>query len=231
MKRDQAGRLPGEPDFWLSRQTPRLVRTVSRLLGPLYDKSLRWRVRDNRELQKASSERGALVCAWHGDLAASVLGGRHDNLLAMVSPHWIGELIVQAIEPLGYRTIRASRWLRPLSGMREVLRALKRGERVVVILDGPSGPRRQLNADVISVASHTGAPLVPVIGAGYPSIKFPSWDRSEWPLPFARASFRYGEPIHVPPAIDNNQRDHYQHLLVHALSNLEKKVRGDISPD
>jgi lysophospholipid acyltransferase (LPLAT)-like uncharacterized protein len=39
---------------------------------------------------------------------------------------------------------------------------------------------------------------VPIGISASPSKQFGSWDRAILPLPFARVSCRYGEPIHVP---------------------------------
>lgn len=221
--------IPGRPRSSLLRLLPRLIYAASRLIGPLYARSLRWVEVDRSGLARAEQlGRGVILCTWHGDLATQVLCERGRGLTALISPHWIGELIAQAVEALGYRTVRASRNLRRLEGMRGLLRELARGERLVMIPDGPSGPRRRLGTEIVLLASRTGAPVLPLFGAGRPSVRFPSWDRSEWPLPFARAAFRYGEPVEVPRELAEGDAERYAGIISSELARLEREVRADL---
>ena len=60
------------------------------------------------------------------------------------------------------------------------------------------GPAGSAKPGVIAVARASGARLVPIGVSAAPARQFGSWDRAILPLPFARVTCRYGEPIRVP---------------------------------
>jgi lysophospholipid acyltransferase (LPLAT)-like uncharacterized protein len=56
----------------------------------------------------------------------------------------------------------------------------------------------------VYLASRTGFPIVPVTSAARRSWVLRSWDRFRIPQPFARVVVAYGDPIAVPPRLDDD---------------------------
>src|SRR5438552_15818730 len=84
-----------------------------------------------------------------------------------------------------------------VEALRELARAIRAGEDVAVVPDGPSGPARRLQAGIVALAATTGAPIVPVGVAARPARRLQSWDRFMVPVPFAGCSVVFGGPLGV----------------------------------
>jgi lysophospholipid acyltransferase (LPLAT)-like uncharacterized protein len=73
---------------------------------------------------------------------------------------------------------------------------------VVVVPDGPRGPREVLKPGVIALARLSGAPIVPLAVGTSREWRTRSWDEFRIPRPFARCVMRFGEPIRVSRTAD-----------------------------
>jgi len=73
---------------------------------------------------------------------------------------------------------------------------------VVVVPDGPTGPREVLKVGVIALARLSGAPIVPTAFGASREWRLHSWDEFRIPKPFARCVVRFGEPIRIPAGAD-----------------------------
>lgn len=74
---------------------------------------------------------------------------------------------------------------------------LRQGWSSVISPDGPSGPTRVLKKGVLHIALESGVPIVPVRCEARPCVRLRSWDRKLVPLPFARISVVFGQPLTV----------------------------------
>ena len=83
------------------------------------------------------------------------------------------------------------------AALRALAAALRAGEDVAVIPDGPRGPCRQAQPGVVVLAALSGAPIVPLGFAARPARHLASWDEFMIPLPFARAAAVFGAPVVV----------------------------------
>src|SRR5206468_2108301 len=88
----------------------------------------------------------------------------------MLSWHRDAEIAAQAMRHLGIRAVRGSATRGWLGGLRGLLAARARGEDIVIVPDGPRGPRHEAKDGALQLARATGLPLVVVGGgAGQPS--------------------------------------------------------------
>ncbi len=120
----------------------------------------------------------------------------------LISQSADGELIAQVCKHLGLGTIRGSS---KRGGAQALLQLLRDGENthLAITPDGPRGPRRQVKTGVVLLASLTGLPIVP-LGVGFTGAwRFRSWDRFAIPRPFSTIAGVLGEPLIVPPDLDN----------------------------
>ena len=115
------------------------------------------------------------------------------SLKSRISKSFDGEIIAQAVEKMGFSTVRGSKnKKRKDKGGKEatfeLVTKLKEGKNVAITVDGPTGPLHKVKKGVIKIAKLTGAPIIPVIW--YSPSKclgtLPTWDKIKIPLWFVK---------------------------------------------
>jgi lysophospholipid acyltransferase (LPLAT)-like uncharacterized protein len=132
------------------------------------------------------------LCRTHGARPARVLASRSRD----------GELVARWVARFGLPVVRGSSSRGGSDALRALLAAVRGGEDVAVVPDGPRGPRERLQGGVVALAALTGAPVVPLGFAARPARRLASWDRFLVPLPFARAAAVFGKPAVVAREAD-----------------------------
>lgn len=84
------------------------------------------------------------------------------------------------------------------TALRAMRRALRDGYDILIAVDGPSGPRRQVKPGALWLAAVSGAPIRPVAAAARPALRLPRWDRHAVPLPGASIRLAAGEILRLP---------------------------------
>ena len=79
-----------------------------------------------------------------------------------------------------------------------MVEAYQAGYDLIIVPDGPRGPRYQAKPGVLQLARATGAPVYPVTYGAAWKTTVGSWDRLLIPFPFSRIVYIAGQPIHVP---------------------------------
>ena len=141
-----------------------------------------------------------LIVPWLNARLRRREGARAVRVLASRSRD--GELVAGFVRRFGMDVVRGSSSRGGLAAVRELARAVRAGEDVAVVPDGPRGPREQLQAGLVVLAAVTGAPVVPLGFAARPARRLASWDRFLVPWPFARAAVVFGKPATVPRGAD-----------------------------
>jgi len=143
-----------------------------------------------------------IYAVWHGRiLLLPYLYGRR-GLHALASRSRDGELVARWIRRFGLAPVRGSSTRGGGEALRVLTRALRDGGEVVVVPDGPRGPREVLKPGVIALARLSGVPIVPAAVGASREWRLRSWDEFRIPRPFARCVVRFGEPIHVSRGAD-----------------------------
>lgn len=144
-----------------------------------------------------------ILCFWHGRMVMMPFAYRGRGACIMNSRHRDGELVSQAIRRLGIEVVRGSSTRGWVGGMKGLLAAHRRGRDVIVVPDGPRGPRCQAKGGVLQLARVTGSPIYPVsCGASRSRVLRRSWDWLSIPLPFARVAWVAERPLRVPADAD-----------------------------
>jgi hypothetical protein len=121
---------------------------------------------------------------------------------ALVSRSRDGEILSMFLARFGVEAVRGSSSRGGALAARHLRRTLEQGWSVIVVPDGPRGPREVVKPGVITLARLSGAPIIPA-AVGYSSWwEARSWDRLMIPKPFARCVIRFGGPVRVPPDAD-----------------------------
>ncbi|MDO8475106.1 MAG: DUF374 domain-containing protein [Candidatus Rokubacteria bacterium] len=145
---------------------------------------------------------GVIYVVWHARLLLLPYLYRRRGLFALVSRSEDGSMIADLLRRFGFVTVRGSSSRGGAGGLRALARAIGEGHSVVVVPDGPRGPREVCKAGVVVLARLTGAPVVPAALAASSEWRARSWDEFRIPKPFSRCVVRFGEPILVPRDID-----------------------------
>ena len=178
---------------WMIRLASACIAVVVRL----WMATLRVRVvsADGRQHPIDPDEGPVIYAFWHESLLAPL--SKRPKARALISQHADGELIAQVCQRLGIGVIRGST---TRGGSQALLEMVRGGGalHLAITPDGPRGPRRQLQAGVVMVASLTGLPIVP-FGVGFTRAwRARSWDRFALPRPGSTMTGVFGEPIHIP---------------------------------
>lgn len=183
------------------RIPPTLTLAAGPVLGAIALRALGATLRVRREeaaVARLWAARAPVIYAvWHDRLLLLpyLYGHRGSRVLASRSRD--GELVARWIRRFGLEPVRGSSTRGGGEALRLLTRALRSGYEVVVVPDGPKGPREVLKPGVIALARLTGAPIVPMALGASREWRLRSWDEFRIPKPFARCVMRFGEPIYV----------------------------------
>ncbi len=141
-----------------------------------------------------------IMAFWHGRMVMTPFGYKGPGACIMNSRHRDGALISRAIERLGVEVVHGSSSRGWVGGLKGMLAAAQRGCDLVVVPDGPRGPRCTAKGGVVQLARATGLPIYPCSTASSPQrVVSKSWDWLCIPLPGAEIVYVVEEPIRVAP--------------------------------
>jgi hypothetical protein len=148
-----------------------------------------------------------LVAFWHEGVPLVPLLvarlGWPDRPVVLLSWHSDGEIAARALRRLGIDSVRGSSTRGWVGGLRGLLQSHARGRDLVIVPDGPRGPRRRAKEGVVQVARATGLSVVTVGAAAWPARRLrKSWDRMQLPRPFSRVALVMSEPLKVARRAD-----------------------------
>lgn len=161
---------------------------------------LTWRVKWDGidSLEQARQDGGpVLFCFWHSRLLGLCYTHRFRNIGIMVSKSFDGEWIARIVTKLGYRVFRGSASKDGAVALVAMLKHKNEGD-LALTVDGPRGPAEKVKPGLVSLASKTGLPVVPISYVASNSWRLKSWDRFVIPKPFSTVTVKYGARIDVP---------------------------------
>jgi lysophospholipid acyltransferase (LPLAT)-like uncharacterized protein len=141
-----------------------------------------------------------VICLWHQNLllalAPASLGLR---LAALASLSGDGAIIADYLERIGVHPVRGSSARGGARAAKELTQALGDGYHLVIAIDGPRGPYKQVKTGTLEFARRQGVPLVPLGVRATGEWRMHSWDRFRVPLPRAHVAMVFGAPVTYPP--------------------------------
>jgi len=175
-----------------------LIATVLRVVYA----TLRVRCIDPHDVIGAHARGERVVWAtWHDGIALLPLMvvrvSRTLRPRVALSWHRDAEIAAQAVRRFGVAVTRGSAARGWVGAVRGLLAANARGEDLVVVPDGPRGPRHEAKEGVVQLARATRLPVVAIGIAAAPVHRLHSWDRMQVPRPFARVALVLGAPIPI----------------------------------
>lgn len=157
-----------------------------------------WRIRviDGHHLDSLRAARkGFTFTLWHGQLLPLIWHHRGRGVMLMISEHRDGEMIARVAQSLGYGLIRGSTTRGAGRALLAAVSALEADREIAITPDGPKGPARSFAPGALVAAYRSRTPLLPVSAATNRAWRLGSWDRFMIPMPFAKVTIAYGDPI------------------------------------
>ena len=147
-----------------------------------------------------------VFCVWHNRLPLSLILyeqyvkriGQPARLSAIVSASRDGALMSEVLRRFKVLPARGSSSRRGAQVLMELAQAAQSGYDVAFASDGPRGPVYGMKVGVVVLAQMTGRALVPVSYHVSSKITLKSWDRFQIPLPFAKVTINFADPVPVP---------------------------------
>jgi lysophospholipid acyltransferase (LPLAT)-like uncharacterized protein len=175
-----------------------------RLVGP----SLRWETVGWENYEAAHKLGKSLIFAfWHCEIFPATWFWRKRGIVVMASQNFDGEYITRIIQMHGYGVARGSSSRRASRALVEMIRAVRKGSEAAFTLDGPRGPRHVAKPGVVLLAKATGAPILCFhIVLRHAWVLHKSWDRTDIPRPFTRATIFIAPPIMVSSEADEEEQ-------------------------
>lgn len=190
----------------------------------------------NRSAADADAER-LILCVWHDALLTpTFVSPRRLRLetCCLVSRHQDGGYLADAMAILGYSTVRGSTNRGGAQAVRQLMTDTA-GKHIVITPDGPRGPRREVKAGAVFLASQTGRRICAGAYACRNEWRIRgSWTDMAIPKPFTTIYLLTSAPIAVPPDLSRIELDRQVAIVQAELDRLtaeaESLARGETPP-
>jgi lysophospholipid acyltransferase (LPLAT)-like uncharacterized protein len=174
--------------------------------------------------ESIAAHHGAIFVLWHGRSLVPAFTYRHRGYWALIGLSRDGEIQDDIFRRLGYRTVRGATRRGGVRAALQLVKVVASGGVLVLAPDGPKGPTHQVHDGVVFVAQRSGRPIIPAGFSARPRVLLGFWDRYMVPIPFARATCVYGEPILVPADLDDAGRRRFAKEVERAINRCEKRA-------
>ena len=174
----------------------------------LYFGTLRIKVENLEGLLDYADSGGQFIfSSWHQRFFGGFIGPKilKKPVYIMISRSRDGDFISRVVRPFGWMAFRGSRSRGGTTALRSLLRIIKRGCIVAHIVDGPTGPAREIKPGLVSLAQKSGIPIGPAYIIYENCWTLNSWDRFMIPKPFSRVLLKIGELIPVPSELTKEE--------------------------
>lgn len=205
-----------------------IIRCADRLLYWLIRiicSTVRWEVRGREHLDEIlESGHRPIFTSWHECIIGATWFWRNRGIVVMSSASRDAEYTGRVIKRFGYGTARGSSTRGGGRALAEMAQCLSCGIEAGFTIDGPRGPALLAKPGAVTLARHTGQPILPFQVALSRFVELPSWDRLQIPLPFARALVLIAEPIYVRRDATSEEVAAKQRSLQKALEGLRSSA-------
>ncbi|MFT6077388.1 MAG: lysophospholipid acyltransferase (LPLAT)-like uncharacterized protein [Myxococcota bacterium] len=174
----------------------------------------------NESLTKRLKDgKSVIISSWHNQIMMTpfvAIHAKKDNktkrFAALASKHGDGKFVGKVMNKFGIINIsgstkdgrKSSRGI-DIHGLKEIFRALKNQLGIAITPDGPRGPAKKINGEVIKIARLSGSPIVPIGVACSSVIELRTWDKFKIPLPFSMITYYYGEEFFIDKNIKDDE--------------------------
>jgi len=185
-----------------------IVATLLRALGAT------WRIERAGDADPLERDAPFLGAIWHAGLFCAAHRFRARGIAIAVSRSRDGDRIDAVLARLGFGpSPRGSSSRGGVAVLAGLIRAAREGRSLGLLCDGPRGPSRTCKPGVVATARATGLAVFPIGIAARPALRFPSWDRTYLPLPFARVVYEFAPSIAIPRAVERDEVERWRERI------------------
>lgn len=162
----------------------------------LLARTWRWEIHGFEHFEKLQDQKIPIIYAfWHGRILPATFFWRNRGIVVLTSENKDGEYIAHVIRRFGYGSSRGSSSRGAIKGTIGLIRTLKHGAHVALTVDGPRGPRHQVQQGVTWLASYSQHPILPFHIEAKRAKILSSWDAFQIPLLFSKVRVDIAEPM------------------------------------
>lgn len=173
---------------------------ILRLISSTYRYHLHFNSEQHRQsvlkaiFDQSLSDQSPVIAFFHQKEMCCLPYFSRKNIHVLVSLSKDGRTMAIALKNLGYKIIDGSSHRRAIAGFIECLKAIRKGHKVTMAVDGPRGPIYKVKDGVCALSSKSGHPILPV--GAIPNNAFVlkrSWNKLQLAYPFSRIDLYFGE--------------------------------------
>ena len=166
-----------------------------------------------------------ILAFWHGRLLMIPMAWqRLAPMHMLISAHRDGRIIADSVTYFGVRSVAGSTRRGGSAALRAMLKRLGDGDCVGITPDGPRGPAMVASVGIVNVARLAHVPIVPIVFATSRCRVLTTWDRFHLALPFGRGVFLWGEPIDIPPDLDEGGIERARRLVETRMNDMVEEA-------
>ena len=211
-----------------SRPALYILASIIALLMVLICLSVRWRAYNKGEMKSLQAAgHTPILMFWHEHIFCMPWIGPSYSA-ALQSPHADGRLLAYATMFFGVKPVFGSSNRQALSGMRELMREMKKGRVAAISPDGPRGPARRLAGGAVALAQMTGQPILPCVWTTDRCWRINSWDKMRIPKPFSLGEIIWGEPIYLPKKSTKEEQEAARQHIETILTDLTERCDAQV---
>jgi lysophospholipid acyltransferase (LPLAT)-like uncharacterized protein len=167
------------------------------ILGTLLGITWRYRITGSQKMNPFTNRnKGIIFCFWHSHILTLSYIFRGTGVKAVVSGSKDGDRATAVAQRWQHETIRGSSSVNALSVLRQCVRELRNTANIVIVPDGPRGPREEVKLGTAQIALMAKAPVVTVSALPRSAWHLKSWDSFMIPKPFTTIEIRISEPLY-----------------------------------
>lgn len=176
---------------------------------------------ENVDEKKLDNENGLFFAVWHNRLAYSMhIFGNYKNVFGLTSPHSDGKIIGKLVLMMNHKIIEGSTNKNSNIAVKEIIKQITHGGKIVVTPDGPRGPVYKNGSVITKIASKYNKKLVPVSCYASKYFELKSWDKMMLPKPFSKILVLVDKPLEL-----TGNDEHDRLLLEKKLNHLTHQAK------
>ena len=190
--------------------------------------SIKWKcINEENKSDIFKNKSPYIFCCWHNRLFLGPhLLPRNRVINALQSSHSDGMITSIAFKYLGMNVILGSSMKGGMQAFRKMIKCINAGESIAITPDGPKGPKEAVKEGMIKLAQITGAPIIPLVWSTDKYKKINSWDKFIIPIPFAKGTYSFGNPIHIKKKISNAEFEILRIKAENEIKHLTKLINN-----
>lgn len=166
-----------------------------------------------------------LLAHWHGDEIALIQLVRRYRIATMSSQSSDGQMMSIILHLLGAKTTQGSSSRGGVSGLKGLIRLMRKGHNCSFAVDGPKGPIYKVKPGVFELSRLLDCPIYYCGVSVDHAIQFPkAWNKTYLPKPFAKIVIQWHNPL---PAVTKGQ-DPRDPKLATQLENLLHSAKQQV---